>query len=179
MTKTIATAIIFGAALAASAAHAGTWYFGFGYEYDKLKSSGAQRAASYPFGGEIRAGWEYQQFLAIEGRFRIGHGEDGATHSKIISPSFGVVIAEPDYLSKWVYATAGVTYIRITSNQLVTAKDVTTYVPQPTQSQTTWFVGGGIRNSGKGYFVPRIEVGYRGSDLGGVYIGAGLDLRIP
>jgi hypothetical protein len=172
-------AIAIGAMLATSAAHAGTWYFGFGYEYDKIKSSDAQRAKSYPFGGDVRIGWEYQRFLAFEGRYRIGFGKDGAIHSKVQSPSFGVVFSEPDYISNWLYVTGGVTYIRIKSNLEVTANEVTAYEPQPTLAQTTWFLGAGIRNSGKGFFVPRVEVGYRGSDLGGFYIGAGLDLRIP
>lgn len=171
--------IAFGVTLATSAAHAGTWYFGFGYEYDKLAKSDTERAAPYPFGGDIRIGWEYQPFLAFEGRYRIGYGADGALHSRAMSPSFGVLIAEPEYVSKWLYMTAGVTYIRIKSNLQVTDNNLTTYEPMPTLAQTTWFVGGGIRNSGRGYFVPRLEVGYRGSDLGGFYVGAGLDLRLP
>lgn len=177
-----------GALLTLAPAHADRWFVGLGYAYSEANSrtvGTTEQAGSYVKGGELRVGWEYDWYLAIEARVLKSFGESGATHANLSAPSIGIRVQGPKLLSDRIFVTAGLTYLTVRSNQKVVTQegtppaDVTSYVPYPSLKRTTWFFGGGYRFCGeKNAICPRAELGYRGSDAGGPYFGLGLDVRI-
>lgn len=180
-------AIMAGVILLAPAAHAENWYIGVNYFFAHAKNSRVDTtllAKSFPAGGEIHIGWAYAWYLGFEGRIQRGFGEDGAIHSSVTSPSFGLFVTGPKDFN-WLYATTGATYISVRSNERVvipkteTDPEQVTFRRFPTISETTWFVGGGVRYCAKTYFCPRAEIGYRGSSLGGLYAAVGMDIKTP
>jgi hypothetical protein len=185
-------AFVCGAFLSMPAALAGNWYFGLGYAYGQVKDTTVQTtslATSYARGGEVRVGWEYDWYLGAEAKYYRGYGQSGSVHSNLSALSIGVFLTVPKSISNWIYLTGGVAFLSAKSNAvMVTTKQdpadpsatvgTTTYVPYPSISKAAWFVGGGLRYRGK-WLCPRAEIGYRGSDIGGMYAGVGLDFHIP
>ncbi len=180
-------AIMAGVILFVPAAHAENWYVGVNYVFAHAKNSRVDTtslAKSFPQGGEIHIGWTYAWYLGFEGRIQKGFGETGAIHSSVTAPSFGLLVTGPQGLN-WLYATTGATYISIHSNERIvipkteTDPEKVTLNQFPPISETTWFVGGGVRYCGKSNFCPRVELGYRSSSIGGLYATVGIDIKTP
>jgi hypothetical protein len=184
----VRTAVIMaGVLLLTPAAHAENWYVGVNYFFAHAKNSRVDTtslAKSFPKGAEIHIGWEYAWYLGFEGRIQKGFGEDGAIHSSVTAPSFGLFLTGPKNFN-WLYATTGAAYISIRSNERIVIPktdaipEQVTFSRFPTISETTWFVGGGVRYCGKGNLCPRAELGYRGSSIGGLYASVGIDIKTP
>lgn len=179
-------AAAFGAVMLASAAHAGDWYFGASYTF--LQAANAEvgtttLAKSYPTGASARVGWQYDWYLAFEAAYQKSFGNDGAVHSNLAAPSAGLLLFAPKPLPKWLFVTGGVISLTAKSNLEISTPQadgttLVTYQAYPRLTSTTWYLGGGVRYCDE-WLCPRAEIGYRGSDIGGLYAGVGIDFKIP